>query len=333
MLVSTSSSPESVPAATPHDSGEPRRRTSVSALAVVCLVVIASAVGYVLYSAFQEPGAVNVPAHVVAYLANASLWLDVPLMTLYTAPALQERGFNTNMSLSMWSFFDSPSANVTFRWGNVSGIGEPVRFVLAPTVGDSSGTAFRRGPSDGFIVLPAGNATRSGSDQGWEHGISTEGSQNVYHELWRMNYSAVRMSETVSSAERRWLQVNYSLVDTLGIFDALPSANTSAPSTGDWVAVSGNVTLVLPKGATYYTLQEVHNVTLPAGPFRHTMSPLGLYLGGAGYITASLTSEFGWGAGAHYWLGWGVGPTNGANITWRYVVDARFGSLALQFLP
>src|SRR2546425_12909670 len=63
----------------------------------------------------------NTSPREIARLSEGSAFLDVPLMTMYSAPALKVRGFGTSVELDWSSSSAGTSANVTFQWSRVAG--------------------------------------------------------------------------------------------------------------------------------------------------------------------------------------------------------------------
>jgi hypothetical protein len=317
----------------PQPASSSRRRTWLAVLAIVALLVLASATVYVAYVAPSRSSPINIPAHVTDYLSNGSILLDVPLMTIYTAPALQNQGLETNVSLSMSSAYGGPSTTFTFLWGDIRGTNESVRFVLTPTVGSSQSTAFDNGPVNGFLAFPGGNRISPGESQRWGSEDATAGMQAVVHELWRMNYGVTRNAATVIGVPQSWIEVNYSLLSLLGFGgDPLPAANVSLPRASDLLPVGGIMNYNLSEGDVVGELAEVHNFGLPASPFRHTLPAITLDAGAAGLLTVTLSSEFRWGPAESNWLGWTLTPAHTGSLRVRYSVDTRFGSLTVQFL-
>ncbi len=307
-----------------------KRRTILAVLLIV-VIVLAAVLSYTFIVGLKSPLA-QVPAHVTARLANGTTLLDVPLMTLYTAPAYQNHGFSTNVSLSMSSRFGGPSTSLSLRWGNVTGTAEPVRFALAPTIGESLGTAFVQGPENGFLALPAGNCTQPGCVQRWGIEDPNPGDQSAYHEHWLMNYSVVRMAATVDGVSESWIQVNYSLEALAGfVGDPLPAANVTLPSAADLSPAVLINSYNMTKGQTTAALVEVHSMALPYAPFRHTLPLVAIDAGVVGNLTASLTSEFDWGPTETLWLGWSITAAHDGPLTATYSIDLRFGSPMVVF--
>lgn len=326
-------SPPSSPSPPPARS---RSGARVAAIVIALILVVALVAAYVVYVFAPEIRTgnpkLNIPAHVTSYLSNGTTLLDVPLMTEYTAPALQNHGFATNMSLTMSSAYGGPSTTFTFLWGNVSGTNETVRFVLSPTVGESLAEAFEPGPPNGFLALPAGNCSQPGSSQSWGVGDENVGESAVFHELWRMEYNVSRMAATVDDVAQSWIQVNYSLEFVLAYAgDPLPAANVSLPSPSDLSSPVFVATYNLSKGQTIGTLVEARPLAAPLGPFRHLLQPMTIDAGAAGNLSVGLTSQFQWGPTDDIWLGWSLTAARDGPLTASYSVDLRFGSILVAF--
>ncbi len=327
------------PAPTPPST--PPRRSAASrwiALGVAAVFLVAIVAAYLVYyrtvPGTQDNPTVNIAPHVTAYLSNGTTYVDIPLMTRYTAPALQNRDFASNASFAVSSRFGGPSTTYTFRWTNLSGTTEPVRFVLSPTVGYSLGTAFAPGPANGFLAFPGGNCTEPGQGQRWVSEGTAPDDQSVDHELWRMNYSVFRMAATVESVEQSWIQVNYSFLPVMGyVGDPLPAANVTAPVASDLLPPDGTTVYNLSKGQFVGALAEVHGFALPNTPFRHALPSVTIRAGSVGNLTVRLTSEFLWGPAEHLWLGWSVTAAHDLSFSTQYSLDLRFGSILVSFLP
>ncbi len=275
----------------------------------------------------NPPPVVNIAPHVVARLGNGSTWLDVPLMTLYSAPKLNVKGFATSVNLTWTSYSGEPSANITFQWGNVTGSSLPVHFVLdkAPYV------YFLQGPADGFTYLPAGLCVTSCIS--WSETTSTRnvGEQGVNAVLWRMNYTLLKMAATVDSVNETWIQVNYSFRPLLEIIgEPLPFANVTAPTSADLVAVGMPVTLDYSKGSAWQYNASVHDFPMPPAAFHNSLPAIVIHAGNLN-LTAVLSSQFGWGPPDDNWIG--LSGTDGANVTLQFYMDARFGALLVQYVP
>lgn len=325
---------EPVPSVLPPPAGQPRRMPALMVVLAVAIIVVVALVGYALLRVLSTPPTTNVPPHVVAVLSEGFTFLDVPLMTFYTAPQVPLKGFHTNMSYSFASQSRGPSANFTFEWQNARGIIEPVRFVIESTDTNSSFQPTASGFPDGFVYLPAGVCRAPCIREGWELGMSGVGIQYLESELWLMNYTVARMSATTASVEQTWIQVNYSLVRLGGFGDSLPRSNVTVPTSSDLVPVGGVETIGYSKGGEWYELASAGSSTPSNMSFRHTLPPVVFNLGTAGNLAVDLTSEFRWNAASGYWLGWGFGPENGSGtISRQYYLDARFGGLLVQFLP
>ncbi len=310
-----------------------RRGLWLGALAVAAVLVVAAIAGYILYVSPPTAPPVHIPPHVLELLANGSTWLDVPLMTFYTPSAPQNKGFEANMSWSVSSATAEPNSTFILRWANVTGPTDPVRFVLAPTIGPSAATAFREGGPNTFLAMPAGNCSESGARHSWAVGSQGPGINMVYHERWLMNYTISRVAATVASVEERWIQVNYSLFGWGAYGDSLPSANTSLPSGANLLSMGGVREENLSKGSTLGELADVSVALVTAGPFRNLLPPIALDAGTAGNVSVSLSSEFQWSPADGYWLGWTLTAQKDTTLRVQYSADARFGSLLVEFLP
>jgi hypothetical protein len=298
----------------------------------VALLVVLAVVGYAIYEISIASRTVDVPPHVVAVLSNGSTLFEVPLMTMYTAPSLAIRGFTTNVSLHFESRAEGPSSNFTFRWQNVSGTSEDVRFVLDSVGRNSSFQPIAAGPEDGFVYFPAGICSAPCDHTGWSTGMSGNELEYLLSDLWVMNYTVSRMAATVSSVEQKWVQVNYSLAWWGGLGNSLPTGNVTPPSAADLLALGGNTTIGYTRGSSSFTPSLAGSMIPSNMSFQHSLPPVRIREGAAGNLTAVLAVRSGWNSATQYWLGWGFGPANGGGmITYRYYVDVRFGSILVQF--
>ena len=332
MLVLPTAAGNLPPASMPPAPGS-RRGWWLGALAVAAVLVVAAIAGYVLYASPPATPLADVPPHVLELLAAGSTWLDVPLMTFYTPPAPQNKGFDANLSWSVSSATAGPNSTFALGWTNVTGPTDPVRFVLVPSRGASGATAFREGGPNTFLAMLAGNCSEPGARQGWGIGLGGTGISMVYVERWLMNYTVSRVEATVASVEERWIQVNYSLVGWGAYGDSLPAANTSLPGGANLLPVGSVTEENVSKGSTVSRLIDVKATLVTAGPFRNTLPPIALDAGTAGNLSVSLSSEFRWGPADGYWLGWTLTAQKDTTLRVQYSADTRLGSLFVQFLP
>ncbi len=256
----------------------------------------------------------GLPPRVIAPLSQGRVYLDVPQMTLYTFPPLQADGFYATTNFSVTS-----STAITFTWANATGVGLPVRFVLR-----DNGLA-EAGPANGFVFRPA----ESGA--GFRFAANKPGIGGVVYSTWAMDYEIRELAANDWLGEDRWIEVDYALAAVSSCVCDLPAANTTLPPPGTLTPVGSPVHARYDSGFAWSFSVSVHQVSLPEGPFLHSLPLVSLPAGTAGTIRVVLQSSFRWGAGDDYVMN--MGASNGANVSLQLYVDTRFGSLLAESIP
>ncbi len=298
---------------------------------------------------------------VEAVLAQGHATLDVPLTTMYTAPALANGTVTTSVTMSFASGNGTCITNQTTRvsscggsfgdvlpytWSIVRGTDLPVHFVMSPEPSPfDTHRRFDDGSWSGLLYLPAGptvfhtypegtavpppvvdylNATATGA-----------GLAYVYVTTWAMNYTVRKMGVFQGLTSASYLEVDYSMaVVDPGSLRPLPAANVSLPSSTDlWSPVH---TLTWEAGQTLawngISVLASFNVPPPPVPygalsyFHENLTPLSLDLGSAESLVVGLRSSYDASYATLFF-------SSDRTVQVHFSVDMRFGSLMLAYGP
>jgi hypothetical protein len=269
----------------------------------------------------------NTSPREVARLGGGAVLLNVPLMTMYTAPDLRVRGFGTSVDLHWSSALAGPSTNFTFQWSRVTGTSLPVRFVFDP---GPPHPFFTGGPANGFVYLPAGACSSPCLSQSEDALSLAIGAQDAYFAIWRMNYTVHEMQAMQNHVNETWLQVNYSFSPRVRGTEGLPAANVTVPGPTDLRPVGNPVHVLYGSGLSWRYNVSIHDFVPPEVSFRRSLPPVVFNAGLVGNLTAVLSSSFAWGPAEDYHLG--LSGTNGVSVTLQFYVDDRFGSLLVRYV-
>jgi len=318
-----------------------RRRWALVVSAVVLSAIVGSAVGMVyVLTRSAGPGTPRaaVPltrgpalARQVAILGNGSMILDVPLMTMYSAPRLSVKGFATSVEVSFASFSAAPSSKFSFQWALQSKTDLPVRFVLeADSVGGALTPAFVAGPGNDFAVYPAGLCVFPCIAIREVTSTELVGNQGLISAKWEMKYTVGLMVQSREFGGSRWLQVNYVLRPlALSFGVSLPYANVTSPVPSDLIAVGDPVHLMYGPGVSWQYNLSVRDFPQAPTPSRHSLPMVILHAGSVGDLVAVLSSTFAWNSAGDDRLG--LSGTDGVDVTLQFYVDNRFGSLLVRY--
>ena len=275
----------------------------------------------------SPPDVGNTTPREIRKLSEGQAILDVPLMTFYSAPALNVRGFGTSAELSMSSSSAGPSSSFTFVWDQVTGTNLPVRFSFDP---GPPHPYFAKGPPDGFVYLPAGECIADCLRTGWGDATQRVGAKLAYFVIWRMDYSVHEMQAMRNHVNESWLQVNFSFSPRVEGTEGLPAPNVTSPSSGDLTPVGGPISLHYGRGLPWQYNVSIHQFAGPDRAFLHSVPPVDLDAGPIGHLTAVLTASFSWGPAEDDLLG--LSGSDGVNVTLQFYLDARFGALLVRYL-
>lgn len=271
------------------------------------------------------------PAREVAILGNGSMILDVPLMTMYSAPRLPVKGFATSVEVSFASFSAAPSSKFSFQWALQSKTDLPVRFVLETSSATGAFTpVLVAGPGNDFAVYPAGLCVSPCIANREVTSTELVGNQGLISAKWEMKYTVGLMAQSREFGGGRWLQVNYVLHPiALSFGVSLPYANVTSPAPSDLVAVDGPVHLTSVPGVSWRYNVSVHDFPQAPTPSRYSLPAVVLHAGSMGDLVAVLSSTFAWNSAGDDRLG--LSGTDGVDVTLQFYVDTRFGSLLVQY--
>jgi hypothetical protein len=256
-------------------------------------------------------------------LGAGEMTLDVPLMTLYTAPAIANETVESEVGWSRSSTRDTGSTMYRFDWEAVSA-SLPVLFGLAAGTSNAGRGSFEPGNvANAFVYYPMGPCRDDCTLTGESTRISPAGVQMVYYQQWKLNYTVSRVTDIRGLTRTSFLHVEFSLVRWQGIGDSIPVANVTAPgpsnvsslgfyhlSPGSWMSLSTS------------------GMTPPLPEFRHNGTTASFDAGAEGTIRAQLVSRFEWSSADDYTL-----TFSSTAETWtEWLFDLRFGSLLIRYV-
>jgi hypothetical protein len=281
-------------------------------MASIALVVVTEAL---------PPGALT--RH-VEFLGQGEDVMDVPLMTLYTAPAIPGERVDTTVSWTVRSRSEGPSTAYLFRWNPVSKALFPIRFILNTSELNGTVADGRIAPvENGFVLHPAGVCGSGCNELRITSSLGGAGLHNIFFEKWRVRYTVSNVTEAYGSSRTSFLEVRFSVTrsGTYGI--EMPAANVSLPRPDEI--------------ATIFTEQmwsgETIQIQAPVDPpvptvFRHNGTSLGFDAGRLGILRARLDSVFSWGSKDDYRLSF----SSSTNTTLQVAIDLRFGSMLVRYV-
>lgn len=276
----------------------------------VVLAVLVLVIGFTLYLNWRN----SLPPSQISLLSQGRIYLDAPLMTLYTFPSLTVDGFHVQTNVTF-----SPSTTFAFAWANVTGGDLPVLFVL------TDGGPFQGDASGGFTFRPTGFGAQS------DFAAVRPGSSGVVLVRWAMDYTVRLMAQHAWFSDVRWVEVDYTL-DAWGWFTGnLPAGNVSAPSSADLVPVGPPVRFTYGPGYVWSYGVSVLDGPLPMRTFAYRLPAISIPAGSEGTLTAVLASSFHWGPGDDYRMR--MGASDATNVSLQLYLDGRFGSLLAEPVP
>jgi hypothetical protein len=257
-------------------------------------------------------------------LGRGDMIMDVPIMTLYTAPPLAGQSVASNVTWSIRSTHNGPSTTYHVGWTLLSGPDVPVRFVLNSTFSDPNAGSI--GPSerrDEFSYYPAGTCGLGCTDLGVDQQVGGFGLAYVVHVIWKMTYAVLNVTEIFGSARSSFLEVDFSLTPVGSVGEPMPAANVSRPTPEDLAPVAienipaGNQITISASG-----LPAVPNV------FSHDATTAAFDAGRLGTLSARLTTQYSWSSVDDYRLSFSATT----NVSLQFFLDLRFGSLLIEYV-
>ena len=295
-------------------------------------LVKAIVIAVVLAMVFAGSTAVFLSSRLPAYsrmsvvVGHGRATLDVPLMTLYTAPKMPNAQVESWVNWSVASTRTGPSTMYVFQWNAVRQPSLPVSFVLNSTTEDRNlGTLAPGSIADGFMFYPAGTCRGSCDSTGRGFGAAGAGIHDVLHQIWRMDYTVRRITDVFGSMPKSYLEVEFSIALLQGIGESLPAANVTLPGPGDVREAPGFTNL----SAYSKVILSARGAYSSPVTFRNNVTTLDFDAGPQGIVTAQLTSRFQWSSVDNYVLTYMI-----SKKAWvRTLVDLRFGSLLIEYVP
>jgi len=312
-------SPPSVTTNPPPTSERPRSRAFVVLVASVLGLALVLAGGLVFFLHSQPPPTTRW----VDVLSHGFADLEVPLMTLYTAPPIPTETVESYVNWSIGSTHAGPSTTYALEWELRSPSSLPVRFAFNASSSDP-GLAVDT-TANGFLYHPAGVCGDRCSQTGITRGAGSAGVQDLFYQTWRMNYSVLRITVTVGSQRTSSLEVNFSLSPGPGIGRPLPAANVTLPGPADLAPGPGIVNLP----AAQRISVSVHGTSTSTSVFRHNASIVTFDAGALGSLTAQLSTRYQWSSADDYVLSF----FSSTHASLEFLVDLRFGSLLVRYVP
>lgn len=311
------------PAASPSPVPRPRllgpRVRLVLALGCALALVLAMGAYVVIFSGGPPPA---MERH-VEFLSQGQQDLNVPIMTLYTAPPIPGATVDSTVSWKYSSARSGPSTTYRFHWNVTSPENEPVRFGLNSSLLDRDTGSFE-GIDNGALFHPAGpcpeGCTRT--ERGVEAG-GPAGVRQVVYEMWQLRYAVRRVTEVVGTQATSFLEVDFAFDRIQSNSDSMPAAGIADPapdqraSLGVWRLPAGNWVKLSAQGQT-----SVPNL------FRNLVTAITFDAGRLGTLSARLDSQYSWSPADDYSLSFSAST----DATVEYSIDLRFGSLLIDYV-
>jgi hypothetical protein len=289
-------------------------------IAVVLAVVMAGSTAVLLSSRLPAYSRTSV------VVGHGRATLDVPLMTLYTAPKIAGAQVESWVNWSVASTQSGPSTMYVFQWSALRQPSLPVRFILNSTTENRNlGTLAPGSIADGFVFYPAGTCSGRCNSTGSVFGAGGAGIYDVLHQIWRLDYTVRRFTEVFGSTPKSYLEVEFSIALLQGIGESLPAANVTLPGPGDVLEAPGFTNL---SAYSKVTLSTRATYSSPL-TFRNNVTTLAFDAGPQGIVTAQLTSRFQWSSVDNYVLSYMISK----QVWVRTLFDLRFGSLLIEYVP
>jgi hypothetical protein len=259
------------------------------------------------------------------FRAHGRATLEIPIMTMYTAPPLANATVDSHVAWSIASNRSGPSTTSLMSWSALSKGDLPVRFILNTTtpnqyVGGAPFGSFE----NGFLLFPAGPCTGGCESTITTEGSGTPGIRDVTFIRFGMDYDVFRVVESTGSVESTFLEIDYSLIPSCFCSTELPAANVTFPGPGDLYLIA---TAGLSGGSRVSV--SAAGTPPPVDVFRNNGTKLDILAGQEGTVTAQLASAFRWSSVDNYVLSF----SSSANVTINYLFDLRFGSLLIEYAP
>ena len=309
-------SPPPVTPNPPPTSERPRALVVLAASVLGLALVLAGGLVFFLYS--QPPPTTRQ----VDVLSHGFADLEVPLMTLYTAPAIPGESVESYVNWSVGSTHAGPSTTYALEWELRSPSSLPVRFAFNASSADP-GLAVDT-TANGFLYHPAGVCGDGCSQTGITRGAGSAGVQDLFYQIWRMNYTVLRITVTVGSHRTSSLEVNFSLSPGPGIGTPLPAANVTLPGPAD-LAPGPGIVNVSANEKIWVSVQGSGSTSV----FRHNASVVTFDAGVLGSLTAQLSTRYQWSSADDYVLSF----FSSTNAWIEFLYDVRFGSLLIRYVP
>lgn len=295
----------------------PNRWFKVRVVIAACILVF----GFGYYLVWRN----GLPPRVVSEIASGTVFLDVPLLALYT-PSLQVANYSTLANVSIVDVFGSPATRWTFTWASMDGSPLPAQFVLVPPSSNETGPSeFSPGPGNGFLVHSEGE--HSPGSSGVTFAIDRPGANAAFSEVWRMDFVVRAMTAHDWFGEHTWNEVDYSLESVSALIDYMPVSNSTPPLPSDLRAFGTPFGIEYGAGIPWSLEFSIREAPLPASGFSRSFGPVSLDAGTLGVLSLGLSVGFQWGPhDGNVVLLSGSGP---ASLRLQPYLDMRYGSLYL----
>lgn len=291
-------------------------------IAVGCALALVLAIGAYLVVFSVAP----IKERHVEALSQGQQTLDVPLMTLYTAPPIPGAGVESSVWWNISSANPGPSTTYRFGWNLTSQEDEPVRFIFNSTLLDRGAGPFQ-GSDDGVLFYPAGvcraECTRAGQGTG---ASGPDGVRLVVYEVWQLKYAVRRVTEVTGTQATSFLEVDFAFARIQSVGDSMPAANVTDPNSNQRASLG-----IHRQGAGSRVTWSVQGLaSAPEVPdlFRNQVITVTFDAGRLGTLSARLDSEYSWSSADDYSLSFSAST----ETTIRVSIDLRFGSLFIDYV-
>lgn len=308
-----------IPASPPPPRPRGPRPVFLAVVAVGCALLLILAISaYVVLVPMGRPALVR---H-VEVLGHGMKDLEIPIMTLYTAPPITGARVDSSVSWAIASTHLGPSTTYRFQWSPTSQGTLPVRFVLNSTFSDLDGGGRVFSAIDnGFLYYPAGTCGAGCTRIGTETGLGGAGIQHVVYEKWQLRYAVLNVTEVLGPSRTSFLEVEFSFVRSGSVGSPMPAANISRPGPDDLAALF--IARVEAGGTIGLSVQ---GLTAVPNLFRNRVTTVAFDAGRLGSLSARLDSQYNWSSADDYRLSFSAST----NATIQFSIDLRFGSLLID---
>jgi hypothetical protein len=245
-------------------------------------------------------------------------------MTMYTAPKIPNGQVDSWVNWTVASTRSGPSTTYLLDWSLLSKPSLPVHFVLNDSAGkEDSGFRASDATPSGFAYLPQGTCSGACILRSVTQGAGAAGIHALYYEIWRVNYTVRRITDSLESTHTTFLEVEFSITRWGGVGDSLPLANVTMPGAGNLLDVA-----VYHLPASSGISLSARGVPFVPDFFRNRAATVAFDAGPEGFLVAELTSRYRWSSVDDYVLSFKASQ----DTTIRYLFDLRFGSLLIEYV-